>query len=157
MFIPKNYQKILSIYFALIFYSAFSLASETNHEKPDSFVVLPNSAVYKLELARTQEERMLGLMFREKLTDDKGVLFIFPQDGFYPFYMKNTLIPLDILWLDHNYRIVYFHLNVPPCKKEPCKSYYPMSKSRFVLEFNNGTVVKEKLKIGDKLDITIVK
>jgi len=156
MIIPKKYLRILSTYFALIIYSTFSLASEINHAKPDSFVVLPNSTVYKLELARTQEERILGLMFREKLANGKGMLFIFPQDGFHPFYMKNTLIPLDIIWLDSNYRIVYFHINVQPCKEEPCESYYPIAKSRFVLEFNTGTVVKEKLKIGDKLKVTIV-
>lgn len=77
-----------------------------------------NGYCFKLEIAKTVIERAKGLMFREKLDENKGMLFIFPTVEKHGFWMKNTLIPLDIIWIDESNKVVYIKKNVLPCKKK---------------------------------------
>jgi uncharacterized membrane protein (UPF0127 family) len=74
-------------------------------------------------------------MFVEKMPEDEGMLFIFEQAGNYPFWMMNTLIPLDILWLDGNGTIQDI-ITAEPCKQNPCPTYGGTTKSLYVLEIN---------------------
>ena len=62
---------------------------------------------FAVELAISPEERSRGLMFRESLDQDKGMLFIFEKEEKHAFWMKNTLIPLDIIWIDHNKEVIF--------------------------------------------------
>jgi hypothetical protein len=114
-------------------------------------IILPNGKIIKAEIADTDEKRAKGLMFRKSLTYSAGMLFIFDTEDFHSFWMKNTLIPLDILWLDKEFRIKYYYQNVPPCKSDPCPSYSPLFKAKFVLEVNAGFIKKENLRLDDKL------
>lgn len=100
-----------------------------------------------LEIARTPEERRQGLMYRTALAAETGMLFIFEQPGYHSFWMKNTLIPLDILWLDENLTVVHIERNVPPCATDPCPSYRPPVEARYVLEVNAGAA--EGIGVGD--------
>src|ERR1044072_2206464 len=59
---------------------------------------------FNVEIASDEEQRIKGLQLRRLLDEDKGMLFVFPQEGLYPFWMKSTLIPLDIVWLDYSRR-----------------------------------------------------
>ena len=104
-----------------------------------------------VEIAATPASRARGLMFREHLAGDRGMLFVFPRLYFWGFWMKNTRIPLDLIWLDEHHRVVAIVPDVPPCVKEPCKTYQPMQKAMYVLEVNAGTAARWKLKIGDEL------
>ena len=105
---------------------------------------------YTVELARTPEEQSRGLMERQYLARDSGMLFIFPSEGVYPFWMKNTLIPLDIIWLDSNRSIVFISRNSQPCGTGECPSINPGKSARYVLELNGGTSDRIGLKEGDK-------
>ncbi len=125
--------------------------------EPQSTVTLPNGVAYKVEIAATDADRIKGLMFRENLPDDRGMLFIFDGVEFHAFHMKNTLIPLDIIWLNREFEIIYFVENVPPCRREPCESYMPFAKASYVLELNANTITRQKLQIGDKLRVKIVR
>ncbi len=109
---------------------------------------------YNVEIADTQQERELGLMNREKLDDDKGMLFIFEKAGIYGFWMKNTLIPLDIIWIDGNNKIVDI-TTMQPCKIEICRTYTPTSNALYVLELNANTSKEINLSIGDKLNFDL--
>lgn len=60
------------------------------------------------------------------MADDAGMIFIYPTEGDYRFRMKNTLIPLDMIWLNANKEIVYIATDVPPCKADPCPTYGPV-------------------------------
>ena len=97
---------------------------------------------------------MRGLMYRTSLADDAGMLFIFPTLDQQGFWMKNTLIPLDIIWLNDRKEIVYF-VTAPPCKADPCKSYEPIQKAKYVLEVNGGFMKKHELKLGHQLEFQL--
>jgi len=114
-------------------------------------ITLPNGQIINIEIVDTDEKRAMGLMFRKSLPYSSGMLFIFDTEDFHSFWMKNTLIPLDILWLDKEFRIKYYYQNVQPCKSAPCASYSPLIKALYVLEVNAGFIRKENLKLDDKL------
>jgi len=101
-------------------------------------VVFPDETRVNVEIADTPERRQRGLMFREALAEEQGMVFIFERTGFYPFWMKNTLIPLDMIWLDANRRIVTVAHSVPPCKQDPCPSYPPTADALYVVEVRSG-------------------
>ena len=111
-------------------------------------LTLPNGAVIQVELAQTREEHALGLMGRSCLPSNRGMLFVFEQKDLHYFWMKNTFIALDMIWIDPKKRIVYIRENVTPCKKDPCPAYGPSIKSLYVLEVNTGIVKRHGLKTG---------
>ncbi len=108
---------------------------------------------FSVEIAQTEEQRMKGLMFRENFPEDAGMLFIFDEPGMHGFWMKNTLIPLDMIWLDDDMRVVYIEENALPCKEEPCPVYFSGSSARYVLELNAGIARKIGLKVQDCVQI----
>ena len=107
---------------------------------------------FDVEIVQTDEERMRGLQYRESLGQDSGMLFIFKEDKQYSFWMKDTLIPLDIIWLDYTGRVVHIESDVPPCQSDPCPNYVPASPAFYVLEINAGEAAKQKIAVGDKAE-----
>lgn len=114
-------------------------------------IVLPDGFVVSVEVANTDELRAQGLMYRDHLNPGAGMIFFFANDGVYPFWMKNTLIPLDMIWIDASRRIAHVKTNVPPCKVDPCASYDPEVPARYVLELAAGEAAKHGVKAGDAL------
>jgi hypothetical protein len=104
-----------------------------------------------VELATTPEDRARGLMFRKHLDDDRGMLFIFEEENVYPFWMKNTFIPLDILWINSKKEIVFIHRDAQPCRMDPCPVINPGKKALYVLELKEGSSDKIGLVEGDKV------
>ena len=111
-------------------------------------VVFPDGHVVAVELALDDESRARGLMFRDRLAEGQGMLFIFPRDDVNSFWMKNTLIPLDMIFIDVNRRVVGISRDVPPCKADPCPSYGPGVPSRYVLEVAGGVTARHGLAPG---------
>ncbi len=105
--------------------------------------------VLKVEIASTPEAWQRGLMFRESLPEDQGMLFLFPKATGAPFWMKNTLIPLSIAFADQNGKILRM-LDMDPCKADPCPSYYPGVAYRQALEVNQGWFQRHGVKEGDR-------
>jgi len=116
-------------------------------------VVMPSGAVYRLELALTPEDQAQGLMYRENLPEKTGMLFVFPEVAPHHFWMKDTMIPLDIIWLDASGKVVFVSANTPPCKADPCPTYGPDVSVRRVLEIAAGMAEKEKVEVGTVLDL----
>lgn len=114
-------------------------------------IVLPNNAVITVEVASDDATREQGLMYRDQLAADRGMIFLFNQAGEYPFWMKNTLIPLDMIWMDAQHRIVHITHDVPPCKADPCPSYPPHAQAVSVLELAAGVAAKHHLADGNVL------
>src|SRR5574344_908996 len=83
-------------------------------------LTLPNGKVLRVELAVTDQERALGLMYRRSLPDDYGMLFVFDRVDYHSFWMKNTYLPLDLVWIGPDRRIVEIQQGVPPCKTSQC-------------------------------------
>jgi uncharacterized membrane protein (UPF0127 family) len=105
-----------------------------------------------VEFAETNYERETGLMYRTSMKDNQAMLFIFSAEFPRNFYMKNTYIPLDIIYLDANRKIVSFQENAKPMDETRLPSEIP---AMYVLEVNAGLAEKWLLEIGDM--ITFVK
>jgi uncharacterized protein len=105
---------------------------------------------FYVDLADTDEERRQGLSGRESLSETDAMLFVFDADGRYSFWMKDMLIPIDMIWLDSGKRIVHIERNVP-AESYP-QTYGPSSPTRYVLEVQAGMADKLKLKANDKAE-----
>ena len=114
-------------------------------------VVLPSGAVYKVELVRTPEEQAQGLMFRESLPERTGMLFLFGEPAPHRFWMKNTMFPLDMIWMDETGRVLFVSANTPPCKADPCPDYGPEVPVSTVLEIAGGMAAEEKVTTGSTI------
>lgn len=108
---------------------------------------------YTVELAVDHPARMRGLMFREELPQDRGMLFVFEREQPLAFWMKNTLIPLDILYFDDSLRLVSISADTPPCRTPYCPNYPSARPARYVLELNAGQARALQLKPGAVLRI----
>ena len=122
----------------------------------DRGVVCFKNYCFDVELPQTVEERTQGLMLREHLDLDKGILFTYKEEGKHPFWMKNTLIPLDIIWINKDKEVIFIGQNIQPCKAEPCPVINPNVGAKYVLELNARTVEEIELTIGDELDFDII-
>ena len=120
---------------------------------PRGEVVFPDQTKVTVEIADTEAKRQRGLMFREQMAPTDGMIFLFDEPGNYPFWMKNTLIPLDMIWLDRDARIVWIAQSVPPCKADPCPSYDHKGQALYVVEVVSGFAKEHKLKVGDTLTL----
>jgi uncharacterized membrane protein (UPF0127 family) len=120
-------------------------------------VAMPSGAVYSVEVARTPEEQAQGLMFRESLPPQTGMIFLFNDGGAHHFWMKNTMIPLDIIWLDAAGTVVFVSANTPPCKSDPCPTYGPDVPAPIILELAGGLAAKEGVVVGASLKLEDVK
>jgi uncharacterized membrane protein (UPF0127 family) len=105
---------------------------------------------FRVYVADTPDERSQGLMFVQDLPQEYGMLFIFPGEGNYSFWMKNTLIPLDIIWIDKDLKVVSVVGNVQPCQAEPCPTYLG-GNAKYVLEVNGGAANRTGLVPGTQM------
>jgi uncharacterized membrane protein (UPF0127 family) len=101
-----------------------------------------------LQTANTRAERAKGLMNVKELPENGGMLFDMGKESKHTFWMKNTLIPLDMVWLDKNYKVVDVTGNAIPCKKEPCWKYNPSKPAKYVIEVNGGWAAKNGFGVG---------
>lgn len=103
---------------------------------------------FLVELAQTPAQRRQGLMQRRQLADDRGMLLVYSQDGNHRIWMKNMLIPLQVYWIDADFRVIH-NLRLEPCRVSPCPSYGAPSASRYVLELNDST---HAIQPGDRVN-----
>lgn len=131
------------IVFIVILIASFVLFNDEAWEiKPQK--ICCNNSCFNLEIADTPEKRQLWLMYRETLSDDKWMLFIFNESWIHSFRMKNTIIPLAWIRLDSELNIVDI-IEMEPCKTEKCPSYKPLSEAQYVLEINQSLISEEWL------------
>ncbi|OGC47369.1 hypothetical protein A2886_01970 [candidate division WWE3 bacterium RIFCSPHIGHO2_01_FULL_42_13] len=118
-------------------------------------------AIVKVELADTVAKRAKGLMFRKGLGENEGMLFIFPSEGKHTFWMANTYIPLDIIWISADMKIVHIEENVQPCGVEGsamdklrnmCRTYGPSENAKYVLEVGGGWIKNNEIAHSGSVD-----
>jgi len=150
----RNSKKIRNMLFSCL--ACFLILSSLECGKKKFVkIFLPDGFSITAEAAISDEERQLGLMFREKLNPDQGMLLVFKEENFHFIWMKNMKISIDILWVDKEKRIVHIERNVPPCKKPPCASYSSEIPAMYVLEIQAGMADKKKLKLYDRLEFIL--
>jgi len=106
----------------------------------------------EIEVVKDQSAIMRGLMYRLKMEDYQGMLFIFPEEEKRWFWMKNTYIPLDIIYLDDDLKIVTIQADTQPLSEESIPSELP---ARYVLEVNAGFAAVHGIREGDKIEFSI--
>ncbi|HKJ17736.1 MAG TPA: DUF192 domain-containing protein, partial [Xanthomonadales bacterium] len=107
---------------------------------------------FSVEIADTPDKQQLGLMFRESMPRDHGMLFIFPGETMRSFWMKNTKIPLDIIYFDKDLEMVS-HSRAVPCRTRQCPGYPSTGPAMYVLELNAGLAEELGLVAGDQLEV----
>lgn len=142
---------------AFFLVGALCCSGTTAAADPIITITYPTGARVQAELADTPQKRSRGLMFRERLAPDTGMLFVFEDAGEWSFWMKNTKVALDILWLGPDKRIVYIEENVPICSQDPCLEYKSSKDALYALELPAGSVKREKLAKGMKLEFNLPK
>jgi uncharacterized membrane protein (UPF0127 family) len=115
------------------------------------------SEKFTVEIADTVEKRIKGLMFRKNIPQNYGMLFVFEREEIQGFWMKNTVINLDIIFLDKDKRVVHIISNVPPCQKEPCPVYRSARPAKYVLELRGERLKSLDLKVGDLIFFVLEK
>ncbi len=133
---------LLSILLIFNYYVAFG---SNSNNKCKIFKI--GSEEVCLEIPQNREEKRLGLMFREKLLDNHGMLFSWDKSRKYCMWMKNTLIPLDVAFIDKNFKIKQIKQMIPKLLKSHCASTPVM----YVVEMNQGWFKKNNVKVGDEL------
>lgn len=134
---------ILSIFYFFSYYSIYP-------EKEIEQICFYSGKCFNTIVADSSKERAEGLMFKDSLEENSGMLFIFLEQEKYDFWMKNTFIELDIIWLDSTLKIVHIKENAEPCLEEECEIFSSNKNAKYVLEINGGLAKKFGLKIGEK-------
>lgn len=124
---------------------------EIEFKKEGELQVLKNGEITQtldIEIADSPYEWETGLMYRESMEDNQGMLFIYPNAAQRSFYMKNTYIPLDLIFMDNDTIIVSIKENAVPRDETSIPSNAP---ARFILEINAGKVSEWDIEVGDKM------
>lgn len=126
--------KVSSLY-VITFYLLLTKTTFSNDISFDTERLVLNGKEYELEIARSTQQRLHGLMYREQLDKRQGMLFLYPRSGSHRIWMKNTLIPLTVIWIDDTGTIIGIK-KLPPCTADPCPSYGVAKPSKYILELS---------------------
>ena len=112
--------------------------------------------VIKLEVARTESHKAMGLMYRTTLADNRGMLFLFEPPQNVNFWMKNVRIPLDMIFVGDG-KVKAIAASVPPCNITPCPTYGSQTAVNQVIELRGGRATELGLKVGETVKIQYLK
>lgn len=148
-----------SVLSAILFFLAIGLQGLLH--KPDSLpgasqtssdraivTFYPESLIINAEVADNEAEIETGLMFRKSLAESEGMLFVYPSASAVNFWMKNTMIPLDIVFISEDFTVVKIHHAVP-CAQEPCPLYNSGQPIKYVLEVNGNLTAEYGIREGE--------
>jgi len=143
-----------------VFAAAFLLLSGCGSKTSDvdglntAEITFPSGKTVVAETMLRDIDQMRGMMFRDSLAKDRGMLFVHHNEENVPYWMYQVRIPLDIIWMDQQRRIVEIAANTPACTSKSsrdCPSYGGHEKARYVLELAGGGAALYGLKVGDTL------
>jgi uncharacterized membrane protein (UPF0127 family) len=138
---------------ALLAIAACGPQPTTLDDFPTRPVTLPGGQVIKAETMVARFDLMRGMMYRTSLAPDHGMLFVYLMPDHHFHWMYQTLIPLDMIWLDANHNIVEMVENAQPCKTQAskCPQYGGQQLSSYVLEIGGGLAKKYGLQLGQTI------
>ena len=147
----KNIMIILTILLIIIFLSIYFVSK---NKKTEIFFPKQNIKI-EAQLAQTILQQTKGLMNVKNLPENQGMLFVFLDESKKSFWMKNTYIPLDLIFISRDKKIVEIKENFEPCQQKNCPSYTSQKKAKYVLEVNGGFCQKHQIKEGDEVRFEI--
>ena len=147
-----NILYIFCILSVIIIIAACSRTAD-GQEKSIKIISGASEKTVNAEIADSPAGWETGLMYRKSLAPDSGMLFIFPDEDYRSFWMKNTLIPLDMLFISANGTIVDMKESFQPCKADPCESYRSKEKAMYVLEVNAGFARENDIQEGNAISV----
>ncbi|GAA4813595.1 DUF192 domain-containing protein [Litoribaculum gwangyangense] len=127
--------------------------TEITFKKEGELTIFKNDSTQvklDIEIADTEYDTQTGLMYRNTMEKNQGMLFVFDDVELRYFYMKNTKIPLDLIFIDENNKIVSFQKNAQPYNESSLPSNVP---AKYVLEINAGLVDKWNINVGDRVSV----
>ncbi len=143
-----------------LFLTCLACLGNSNLTNADQQPLLQGNLMFKaqalsidVEIAATAEQRQTGLMYRQSLAPGHGMLFVFNDEAMRGVWMKNTLIPLDVLFLNHNGHIVSMLENLPPCRQSNCPTYSSAVPASFMLEVSAGFITEHELQINQPVEL----
>jgi len=142
---------ILTIFLIIIFLSIYFVSK---NKKTEIFFPKQNIKI-EAQLAQTILQQTKGLMNVKNLPENQGMLFVFLDESRKSFWMKNTYIPLDLIFISRDKKIVEIKENFEPCQQKNCPSYTSQKKAKYVLEVNGGFCQKHQIKEGDEVRFEI--
>lgn len=135
-----------SIALALMTFSA-SVRAETPSSGTLTIETATGAVTFAIEIADEPNERSRGLMFRDSLDENAGMLFIYPQPRIASFWMKNTRIPLDMIFIEEGGEIISIAPETVPFSLSPVRSPVPVT---LILEIDGGDAARLGIAVGDK-------
>ena len=137
---------------------AVTMYTDTNTARLEYKIkrIMIDDVMLEVEVADDDEKRALGLMHRDSLEEYKGMLFIFPYEGKYAFWMMNMNFSIDIIWIDSEGNVVHIVDNAVPCNRVASTSectYEPDVHAKYVLEVNGGFAERHGVTIGSRMII----
>ena len=163
MLMPKNKKSsfkilviALSVLWLIYIFLMYNLFNNTKYKKTftDTSLVCINNHCFDSKIAETDRQKQQWLMYVENLPIWSGMIFLYDDMWEHSFWMKNTLIPLDIIRIDNNFKIVDF-TTMKPCKTEVCKIYKSSWYAQYILEINSGLIGEYWIEIWDKIEMKI--
>ncbi len=141
--------------FFLILFSVFIIGCSDEVVMDNVVGVVTSNGVINVSvsIADSPDEQARGLMNVDAMEEFEGMLFEFPYPTMLSFWMKDTYIPLDIIYVDENLKIIEIKSNVQPCGEDPCHVYPSSRPAKYVLEVNGGFCNKYGVEKGDELRI----
>ena len=142
----------------ILMVATFPVLPDENPQHPEFHRLKFNQQPLEIsvEIVSTPVEREQGLMYRTSIGDDQGMLFVYPNPGFLKVWMKNTLLPLDVLFLDNEGKIVSLLQNLQPCTQTPCPIYGSEKPARYMLELKAAFIKNHNIKIAQSLALNLL-
>ena len=148
----KSPRPMFFLFAVVLTAGCFHCSNRRAHQDRPSVVIHPQSGKavrIHVEIARREWERQRGLMYRKRLDAGRGMLFVYPAEGRHTFWMKNTYVPLDMIFIGSNRRVVEIVENTKPLSTESLGGTAP---SQFVLEVVAGFCRRHGVRVGDKVE-----
>ena len=148
----KSYNLILFLILGFCLTSKISISCEAQFLKKKTIFIenklSKNKEFFLVELAKNEYEREKGLQCKKHLKNNEGMLFIWSDEDYRNFWMKNTVIPLDLIFINSKFEIVDIYFNATPFSKKSIRS---QKRAKFVLELNSGVFKNKGFNVGDKI------
>lgn len=149
----KNKLILMPLIVVILAAVSFIAYSATRHKEPYEWIVEVGGKKLYVEIADTDEEQTKGLSGRQNMSANHGMLFTFPDEAQHAFWMKDALLPLDLIYFDKDMKATDIKGSFQPCTSGVCLAFIPRHKALYVLEVNAGFASKYRIKEGAELKI----